>query len=114
MRRPLSRKHIIAPVGKQRIDSIRAAYAAFNRGDWDSFVRQGYHEDAVWEAAWDDISFATMRGRESSLRPGRHSDPNRSGRRGLHGRSSTSRSSSVIASWWRRSAARVERDLASR
>jgi ketosteroid isomerase-like protein len=52
-------------VGKQRTDSIRAAYAAFNRGEWDSFVRQGYHEDAVWEASWDDISFATMRGRET-------------------------------------------------
>jgi ketosteroid isomerase-like protein len=56
---------MIGRVDKRRVDAIRAAYAAFDRGEWDSFVRQGYHEDAVWEASWDDISFATMRGRET-------------------------------------------------
>ena len=50
-------------MGERRVEAIKAAYAAWNRGDWDSFVMQGYHEDAVWEVPEGDISLATMRGR---------------------------------------------------
>jgi ketosteroid isomerase-like protein len=57
---------IIAAMGDARIEAIEAAYAAWNRGEFDSVAMRGYHEDAVWERPEGDISFeATLTGRRT-------------------------------------------------
>ncbi len=44
-------------MGQRRVEAIEAAYAAWNRGEFDRVASEGYHDDAVWEAAVGDITF---------------------------------------------------------